>query len=262
MKQLHFYRDAKIPCYEIKEGQYNIPAEKCHCHNEVSIGVVESGTSLVSCQGTDFTVGYNHLVIFPPHVMHKCTPKDINSWEFKMLYIDTYWLQSVFSKELSIAVAIKKLNPIYINKIKACFSFLASKATALEKETRLILALSEIFSFTDTANYHTLDNKNKYACALQKYIEKHYLENITLNEMTNFLGITKYHLIRLFQKNYAMTPYAYLMQLRLNHAKMLLRKGKNITDTAYEVGFYDQSHFSKSFKQYSGVTPYMYQKLK
>ena len=262
MNQLQFYRDEKTPFYEIKTGQYNIPASKEHCHSEVSIGVIESGTSLVKCQGTNFDVGHNHVVIFPPKVMHQCTPRDIKVWKFKTLYIDNHWLESVFSQDTVISVAIKNLNSANIKKIKAFFSFLESKASSLEKETKLITTLADIFSFTDTALYPMLSsNRNDAVYSLRNYLEKHYLENITLDEMTDLSGITKYHLIRLFQKSYAMTPHAYLMQLRINHAQMMLKKGKDIAYVAYEVGFYDQSHFSKSFKAYCGVTPYLYQKL-
>ncbi|MBP2630458.1 MAG: transcriptional regulator, AraC family [Firmicutes bacterium] len=262
MNQLQFYRDEQIPYYEIKKGQYNIPASKEHCHNEVSIGVVESGMSLVNCQGINFDVGHNHLVVFPPRVMHQCAPKDINTWKFKMLYIDNNWLESVFSEDSIISIAIKNLNAASINQIKSFFSFLESKASPLEKETMLITTLTDIFSFTNTALYPTINsNCNDTVYSLHNYLEKHYLENITLDEMTDLSGITKYHLIRLFQKSYAMTPHAYLMQLRINHAQMMLKKGKDIAYVAYEVGFYDQSHFSKSFKEYCGVTPYLYQKL-
>jgi AraC-like DNA-binding protein len=262
MNQLQFYRDEQVPYYEIKTGQYNIPASKCHCHSELSIGIVESGTSLVSCQGSNFAVGHNHLVIFPPKIMHQCSPQDIKLWKFKMLYIDNNWLQSVFSQDAVISVAIKKLHTTNCNKIKAFFSFLESKASQLEKETELIATLAEILSFKNSALYPTINNNHNAAvCFLRNYIEQHYLEALTLDEMTALLGVSKYHLIRLFHKSYAMTPHAYLMQLRLNHAKIMLKKGNDIAYVAYESGFYDQSHFSKSFKEYCGVTPYLYQKL-
>ncbi len=262
MENLQFYRDEQVPYYEIKTGQYQIPAEKYHCHNEISIGVIESGTSLVSCQGNRFAVGQNHLIIFPSRVMHQCTPKDIKTWKFKMLYIDNQWIEAVFSENTIRSIMIKKMNFVNINKIKSFFSYLESKASLLEKETKLIITLADIFSFSNTALY-PINNKscNDIACSLRRYLEKHYLENITLDDMTNLSGITKYHLIRLFQKNYAMTPYAYVTQMRLNHAKCLLRKGKELAYVAYEAGFYDQSHFTKTFKTYCGVTPHMYQTI-
>lgn len=264
MNKLKFYRDKRLSCYEIKQGQYHLPAAKCHCHNELSIGIIENGTSMVSCQGIKFAVEYNHLVIFPPQVMHQCTPQNLKSWKFRMLYIDKNWFQSVFTnrKEATVSVAVKKLNTTNINQVKSFFSFLESEASPLEKETRLIMTLAALLSFTDSALVHNVEvNINADIRLLREYIEKHYLENITLDEMTAFMGMTKYYLIRLFNKNYAMTPHAYLMQLRLNYAKMMLKNGKDIAYVAQKSGFYDQSHFSNSFKQFCGVTPLWYQKL-
>ena len=52
----------------------------------------------------------------------------------------------------------------------------------------------------------------------------------------------------------------YQMVLRINFAKRELGNRKEPAEVAQEAGFYDQSHFSKAFKSYTGITPEKYQK--
>jgi len=55
-----------------------------------------------------------------------------------------------------------------------------------------------------------------------------------------------------------LSPHAYLMQLRLEKAKWMLKNGNNIIDTAIETGFADRSHMTRNFRQKFGLTPGCY----
>ena len=52
-----------------------------------------------------------------------------------------------------------------------------------------------------------------------------------------------------------MSPHAYLVRLRLEHAGELIRRGRPLVDAALETGFSDQSHLTRLFKTHYGVTP-------
>jgi len=56
------------------------------------------------------------------------------------------------------------------------------------------------------------------------------------------------------------TPHAYLKRVRLEYAKKALMKGGNLSDVAYQVGFFDQSHFNKAFKNAYLITPSHFQR--
>ena len=57
-----------------------------------------------------------------------------------------------------------------------------------------------------------------------------------------------------------MTPHAYLLNIKINKAKELLKQGYTIVDTALECGFTDQSHFHRNFLKIVATTPKEYQK--
>lgn len=80
-------------------------------------------------------------------------------------------------------------------------------------------------------------------------------ESITLSEVAEQFSCTPYHLIRSFKKECGLSPHAYLLRLRLEKARELIRHGRRLVDVALETGFADQSHLNRHFKANYGITP-------
>ncbi len=83
-------------------------------------------------------------------------------------------------------------------------------------------------------------------------------DHISLEDASKAAGVGLYHLIRLFTKHLGLTPHAYLTQVRIAKSRRLLRLGEPIAQVALDVGFADQAHFTKRFKQVTGTTPAFY----
>lgn len=91
------------------------------------------------------------------------------------------------------------------------------------------------------------------------YIQAYLTENLSLDAMATEVGMSRFYFCRLFKKSTGITPYQYLIKCRIERAKVLLRQRKlSITDIALEVGFSNQSHFTKHFKRLIGTTPKVY----
>lgn len=90
------------------------------------------------------------------------------------------------------------------------------------------------------------------------YINCHFTEISTLGEIAAANHISISRLGSLFRDGIGITPYRYLVLKKINHAKMLLSTGSNVTEACYESGFCDYSHFIAAFKKYVGVTPHKY----
>ncbi len=88
------------------------------------------------------------------------------------------------------------------------------------------------------------------------YIQDNLAEDISLQAIATEVNMSRYHFCRLFKKSTGITPYQYLIESRIERAKeLLLRKHQSIMDVALQVGFSNQSHFTKHFKRLVGVTP-------
>jgi AraC-like DNA-binding protein len=95
--------------------------------------------------------------------------------------------------------------------------------------------------------------------ALQRvrgYIEEHLVENIELETLAKIAGLSKCHFARAFKQSVGTPPHFYLIQRRLERAKGLLAETDlSLAQIALKSGFSDQSHFSRRFRTFLGVTP-------
>jgi AraC-like DNA-binding protein len=90
------------------------------------------------------------------------------------------------------------------------------------------------------------------------YMQSFAGEAIGLEDVSKSAGIGPFHLIRLFKKHMGTTPHAYLTQIRIDKSRQLLLHSASISQVALDVGFADQAHFTKRFKQLTGTTPAYY----
>ncbi|MGF6416815.1 AraC-like DNA-binding protein [Stenotrophomonas sp. AN71] len=95
------------------------------------------------------------------------------------------------------------------------------------------------------------------------YLKDHAAEPVTLGDLARQAHVSQSHLGFLFRSELGTTFKLLLQQLRIEHAKQLLRGGQRlrITDVALQVGFGDLSHFEKSFRRVVGVSPRSYRRV-
>ena len=96
------------------------------------------------------------------------------------------------------------------------------------------------------------------ACA---FMDEHYSQRITLEQLCRHCGLSKSTLLRAFTKERGITPYRYLENVRINQAKKLLEQGTSPAQAALMTGFTDQSHFTNYFSMFTGVAPGVYRKI-
>ena len=89
----------------------------------------------------------------------------------------------------------------------------------------------------------------------KSFMDQHIMDNLSLEQISLQVGISKYHFIRLFKNTFSVSPYQYQKRKRLEMAKQEIDKGKTIKETALLFGYGDVSAFSKAFKQVFGQAP-------
>lgn len=92
--------------------------------------------------------------------------------------------------------------------------------------------------------------------SLKKYIEEHFTEEISVDDLADKAGYSKYHLNRIFQENTGKSIYQYIKERRLYEAAdLLLISEQSIVETALLVGYSSQQAFSQAFKKEFDMTP-------
>lgn len=91
------------------------------------------------------------------------------------------------------------------------------------------------------------------------YIQEHYMENVSLKDISNAANISERECLRCFQNGLDTTPFAYLQEYRIQAACNMLRNTQDkIVDIATKCGFNSSSYFGKTFRRQMNCTPYEY----
>jgi len=97
--------------------------------------------------------------------------------------------------------------------------------------------------------------------ALKEYIRANVSHDVSLAQMASITGLSPKHLCRCFKQATGKSPYQYLLNLRMDEAKRLLRnRNPSITEVALSTGFATPSHFSTAFRKATGLSPSQYRK--
>ena len=90
-------------------------------------------------------------------------------------------------------------------------------------------------------------------------LERNYDTPITIEELSQQVALSPYHLIRTFKHTYKKTPHQYLVEQRITHAKELLRNSDlSITEICLAVGYESLGSFSVLFRKIAGLSPSAY----
>lgn len=264
-----FWSDARMPYVETRKACTSRTCYKSHSHETFSIGAVDAGFSCFSSAFHQFErLTPGSLVVVPAFTEHSCNPLPNQDWSYQMMHLDASWLSALIEEGLSNSIEqkIPVLKPEIIRKSEVYQSFCKMNETlfnpnftVLEKEQQLIDTLIQ-FIFP-SMSWRFLHNKQYLRAALDELINllNQHQTFLSLEELAQSSGLSRFTIIRLFKQNLGLTPHAFQLNLRIHQARQQLKTGKSITAIAYDLGFSDQSHFHRVFKQFAGATPRQYQ---
>ena len=97
---------------------------------------------------------------------------------------------------------------------------------------------------------------------VKAYIDERFAERLTLDEVAGRFYIDKHYLARLFKEQVGVTLTAYVQQVRITHAKQMLRfTDQRIEEIGAQCGIGDLNYFSRVFKKLEGVSPSEYRRV-
>ncbi|HCA5292323.1 TPA: AraC family transcriptional regulator [Acinetobacter baumannii] len=264
-----FWQDRRMPYVETRRSCFGRTCYKSHSHPTFLIGAIDEGNSVFqSSFGTAQKISAGTLVIVPAHVEHSCNPMPNQAWSYQMLHLDLAWLNQLYSEfqEQGLDLHIPQHKPLIIKDESLYEAFTEMNETLFdaqklifEKEQSLLHCLIHLL-----LPHFILEEIQK-----PQYLYKDFLKLIdvisssegfiSLEELAQRVGLSRYAIIRLFKANVGLTPHAFQINLKINQAREQLKQGVPLAELAVNLGFSDQSHFHKAFKAHTGVTPRQFQ---
>jgi len=242
-----------------------------HSHETLALGILEHGVIQVQFhEQSKQNVVSNTMIVFNPNQVHRTKKVSNNSYGYYTLHINTQWCKKIqdelFGKQdgfINVFPNIIEDTQIVEELLKLYQEITQGKNADKYEETVEILLKNIFKNYCDVTALH--ENKKEDNILLLK-IEQYILDNvnnqITTQDISKEVNYSEAYISRVFKKKFGLSPHAFLVNQKINRAKNKLRNSKNqdLSQLAVEVGFYDQSHFTNTFKRYFSLTPKQYQK--
>ena len=131
---------------------------------------------------------------------------------------------------------------------------LSLREFSIDRETNPAIFLSLIYKLI----YYLFNEKKDNSSIPEKirqYIDFNYMDNISVLTISNYFGYERSYLYRIFKNLFGVGIKEYIIKTRMEHAKILLKKGYSVGNTSLAVGYNDQTNFSKAYKKHFGESP-------
>ena len=264
LRMVRFDAQLQLEAYHFQGLLQKFPP---HFHDYYVIGYIESGKRSMQCNGVQYTLAAGDMVLFNPGDVHACAPVDGRAMGYCNLNIPPKVLQ-----QAAFEITRRRQMPHFGRQV-----LFRSELVPLLREVHGMVQKGEQDFHKEELFYFLLSQlleesvlpalavpQTAAAAQVQavcNYLDQNYSETITLQQLSELTGWSKYHLLRTFTRQKGITPYSYLETVRVAQAKRLLVEGVCPMDAALRTGFSGQSHFSNFFKKFIGLTPGQYQSV-
>ncbi|WP_458122325.1 helix-turn-helix domain-containing protein [Paenibacillus sp. Z6-24] len=230
---------------------------KRHSHQEYAMGVTLRGIQHFTMDGSLQLSHQNGVMLFNPEQAHDGMAHDRNGLDYVMLYIDPPLLLEVMEKKeiLQFDTPIVYDHRLKQRIVTLGHAILNEKDEALCSE--LLVSLTDGLAETNlAARRYKADNGMLRAA---KHMIHDNLETVLrLEEICGELGLSKFQFIRFFKMHTGISPYQYFLNCKIERAKRLIEKNRDIYSAVAECGFVDLTHLNKHFKSVYGTTAHEY----
>jgi AraC-like DNA-binding protein len=264
-ESIRFWQTAPLAGVELLSARYIEQRFAPHVHDGFVIGMIMAGAQRYRYRGAEHLAGSGTLVLINPDELHTGHKGTEDGWLYRAFYPDTGKIVSLLDElelpttSLPAFGATLYRDPDLVNGFCQLHRLLESPATALQQQTvwreMMLLLLQRHAAVREVAN----PGKEHRAVLLAKDVMHAQLAAPpSLEELAAAVNLSPFHFARVFRRATGMPPHTWLMQQRIAQARALLQSGCLPLEVATQLGFADQSHLSRQFKQAYGVGPAAY----
>ncbi len=236
--------------------------------NNHNLMLVYGGQAEFFCNGVRHLASRGDLIYFKPgdYRIARTNPvMPVKSFAVDFVYTcpvfrDGEWL--TIEADLPFQFSQKITDDYLLHKLTDLFSLLTKSALSAGNRTEVkgravfIEILMLLFQFVQR-NQYNYSSIRAVERVISHMTEKH-ATNLSLTELAEYAGVSQSYLGSIFRNVTGRSTIDYLIEIRINKAKTLLKDGCSVSETSRLVGFNDIYYFSRAFKKYAGVCPSKY----
>jgi AraC-like DNA-binding protein len=232
-----------------------------HIHEQLCIVLMHQGSETTTLRGFQYTTLPGCIFVLHPDELHSSISIDAEYRVFKIQQAEFERIAREVSGFNSRAPYFTDFtihdSPIFHLMFHLCLS-LEQNNSLLQQESELISTMGMLLARHSKRSRPMKQNafkEDRKVDLVREYLKAGYRENISLSHLTLLTNWDRFYLLRAFAKKIGVPPHEFQTQLRIAHARELIRKGCSFSDAALQTGFFDQSHLTRHFKRIVGMTP-------
>jgi AraC-like DNA-binding protein len=235
-----------------------------HSHDTFVIIASLRGNLRVSARRGSSRVAAGYVVVFHPDEPHAGRSSRDDGWGYRALYPQPALLHRIHeelcghrSQHLNFETLLEDRD---LTRKLVAAHFMMEHGEVMEREAALIWSLGTLVSRAARMSLTTVPIRVPRAAVMRTrdFIQEHYPHPLTIERLSKVADSSTFQFIRAFQRDTGVSVHMYVTQLRLSHACRRLAEGEDAASVAAAVGFADQSHLIRRFRQAYGVTPGAY----
>lgn len=231
-----------------------------HTHKHTEVFFIVSGKGKFLIQDQVFPVDANNLVIINPNVPHTEASMSAQPLEYIVLGIGGIELSANanFNGQFCILDHVESVD--ISSCLRNILREMEMKNTGYEDICQaymeiLIIRLMRNIALAEQVEPHVM-HSNRQCAAVKRYIDIHFKESLTLEQLSTEAHMNKYYLSHAFKREYGISPINYLISRRIDESKYLLTETDlSLSQIAQLLGFSSLSYFSQVFRKANGCSP-------
>lgn len=236
-----------------------------HVHDYYSVGIVDRGEAEIQCRGESYRAVPGSVILISPYEAHTEACVSPDGWSLRAIHPAPHTMRRLLGLEGSGSLDhLRFVSPVVRDNALAdtldrMFRRSAQASDgSIDGQTAGDVRESLMQQLCVASNGGRLLRSQRAAEIVQVRIRDSRRKMTSLAELSALTGMSRFHLSRAFRDATGLPPYAYFEQVRIARAKVLLRRGHELSAVAMALGFSDQSHFHRQFKESSATTPGRY----
>lgn len=256
-----------------ERGKDNLYNQK-HTHTRhFELLHIHSGSGVIMVNDRLFPIKKDTIVLINGIDTHCSVPDDPSQYVRSKLVISNSFvrdianatsflgvIQDLFMNTSGLCIELSPLETSMIDsEIKKIEETLSKES--LYQKTNLMLSLFKILVCVHGNMNHDISTIHNNISEILYYLNEHIDQKIVLDDLCNHFHISKYYLCHTFKKTTGMTIFDYIFERRISIAKRkLIYTDDALSEIALSTGFNSFSYFSKTFKEYEGISPKQFRK--